>query len=100
MSQESNEDFVAATLTCSTQMKQCDQMARLLVQYLATYNNKIFPNIIKIAKIGSKFCQRLRKSFKNYSRLLKYCQSGEILPNLVTLIGRFVHTRLCVNAKE
>ena len=34
---------------------QCDQMAKLFVQYLAIYDNEKLTNIIKIAKAGSIF---------------------------------------------
>ena len=38
-----------------------------------------------IDRVGSKFCQMLNKPLQNWPWFLKYCQSGEILPNLVTL---------------
>ena len=46
---------------------QCDQMDRLLIQYFAFLTNKISQIASKIVKVGSKFCQ-----------------CGEISPNLVT----------------
>ena len=42
--------------------------------------------IINIAKVGSKYCQNP----KFYLRFLKVYPSGEILPNLVTLLGQQV----------
>ena len=39
----------------------------------------------KLAKVGLKFCQILNEPSKNCPRLWRYCQSGEISPNLVTL---------------
>ena len=39
------------------------------------------------AIVGLKFCQTLNKPLQNWPRLLKYYQSGEISPNLVTLHG-------------
>ena len=38
-----------------------------------------------IDRVGSKFCQMLNKPLQNWPWFLKYCQSGEILPNMVTL---------------
>ena len=48
-------------------------------QYKFAWEHKIF------AREGSKFCQTLNKPFKNCLRLLKFWQSGEISPNLVTV---------------
>ena len=39
----------------------------------------------KIAKVVSKFCQKLNKPQKNCSKLLNFAQVCEISPNLVTL---------------
>ena len=50
----------------------------------------------RIAKVGSKFCQILNKPLQNWPRLLKYCQSCEISPNLVTL-NRY-HLRIALLA--
>ena len=36
---------------------QCDKMVILLFQYLAIYNNEHLTNTIKMAIVGSKFCQ-------------------------------------------
>ena len=38
-----------------------------------------------IAKLGSAFSQKRNKLAKNRQRLVNFCQSGEISPNLVTL---------------
>ena len=65
-------------------------MARLFVQYLAIYNNENLPNDVKF---GSIFCQILNKHFKNGQSFYTVCQSGKILPDLVTLaIGQFYIT--------
>ena len=40
-----------------------------------------------LSKKGRKCCQLLNLLSKNYQRLLRFYQSGKILPNLVTLIG-------------
>ena len=56
---------------------------------LAIYNNDNFPSSIKIAKVSTNVCQIIFKQFRKMFRLLKFCQSGEILPNLVTL-GAFL----------
>ena len=39
----------------------------------------------KFAKVGPKFPQIVNKHSKNYPRLWRFCQNGEISPNLVTL---------------
>ena len=53
---------------------------------LASYNNEILPNSIHyFAKIDSKFCPKLNKRSTKYKSLAIF-QSGEISPNLVTLI--------------
>ena len=49
-------------------------------------SRKICSIAYKIAKIGHKCCQILNLPSKNCQRLLRFCQSGEISPNLVTLI--------------
>ena len=41
----------------------------------------------QFAKVGAKLFQILNKPFKNF-KTLKFCQSDEISPNLVTLIER------------
>ena len=65
---------------------QCDPMARLFIQNLAIYVNDSWLNGIKITNEGPTFCQIQNKITKYVQRLLKFCQSGEILPNLVTLL--------------
>ena len=55
---------------------QCDQMARLFVPNLAIYNIENLPNNIRIAKVGSKFCQILNKSLQNRPNLWKIAKSG------------------------
>ena len=40
----------------------------------------------KFAKIGSNFCQIVNEPLKNCLRFWRFWQSGEILPNLVTLV--------------
>ena len=68
---------------------QCDQMVRLMYNYLVTYNMENSPNSLKtFAKVGSKFCQIQNKPPNVCQSLNMFRQSGEILPNLVTL-GRF-----------
>ena len=49
---------------------QCDQVARLFYQHLATYNTEsCLPNGIQYSKVGSKFYQMI-KALKNCQRLL------------------------------
>ena len=47
-------------------------------------------NSLKIAKVGSKFCQTLNIPSKVCQRFLKLCPSGEISPNLVTLFTEHI----------
>ena len=62
---------------------QCDQ---IFVQYLGIYNNVNLPkNIKKWPDQAQHFAQILFKLSKNGQRQINYFQSGEILPNLVTL---------------
>ena len=66
--------------------KQCDQMAILFLIF-GHFEQKFVHKYKIFAKVGSQFCQIL----SNYSRngmaknVWKYCLSGEILPNPVTL---------------
>ena len=46
-------------------VSQCDQLAIFVVQYLDVYNIENLPNNIKIAKVGSKFCQAPNRSSRN-----------------------------------
>ena len=56
-------------------------MPWLFVQYLAIYEDETFANGMKqLANVNSKCCQMVNKAAKNF-------QSGEISPNLVTLIN-------------
>ena len=47
----------------------------------------IFAELQKCTKVDQTFCQILNKVSKNCQRLLKSCQSGEISPNLATLVA-------------
>ena len=69
----------------NTSWQQCDQMARLFFQFLAIYNNESLHSKEMFSKLGLQFCQILNKSSKDSQRVLKFCQSAEISPNLVTL---------------
>ena len=73
---------------CYEVSDQCDQMARLFLQYLAIQNNENLPKSLKyLINQVHKFCQTLN----GYSRWPKYffkiCLSDEISPNLVTLLA-------------
>ena len=68
---------------CVLPTLQCDQIASLFTQYLAIYNDENLPYSIKIAKVCPKFGQIPNKYSRN-SQL--FCLSGEISPNLVTLL--------------
>ena len=56
---------------------QCDQMARLVVQFLVVYNNENLPNRMKIAKEGSKFLPMLNetnvKILQNVAKVALFC---------------------------
>ena len=41
------------------------------------------------AKVGSQFCQIVNKAYKSCPNTLRFCQSGEISPSLVTLGKKF-----------
>ena len=47
---------------------------------------KISPKSHKFAKEGSEFCQKRNNPSKDFQWLVNFCQSGKILPNLVTLV--------------
>ena len=67
---------------------------KVIFQYLALITMKIWPilrHIIEIAKGGSKCCQILTTP-KNSQILIKFCWSGEISPNLVTLVVEIIGT--------
>ena len=49
---------------------------------------KVAQNHNNVAKIGSKFCQTLNNPSTIWQRFIKFCQRGEISPNLVTLLPR------------
>ena len=66
-------------------LRHCDQMANLVVQYLVICNNENLSNRIKMTKVGSMFWQMPKKPSLDRQILLKSHQSGEISPNLVTL---------------
>ena len=59
-------------------------------KYLANYNIMVPPKHQKIAKVGLKYCETLNKLSIIWQRLIKFDQSLEISPNLVTLFGNGV----------
>ena len=63
---------------------QCDQMARLFFSIFGRLNSEILPYCIYFAKVDSKFSQLL-KAPQTLPNVFKFCQSGKISPNLVTL---------------
>ena len=74
---------------------QCDQMAKLFFQYLAIYNIGHLPNTIwNLPKCVQNCAKYLKKHFKFCQSHLKICPSGEISPNLVTLLCGDVSLRL------
>ena len=58
-----------------TILHQCDQMARLLLQYLAIYDNKNLPNSKHISQIRFKLLSINEWTTKrwNFAELLKFC---------------------------
>ena len=63
--------------------KQCDQMAKLIIQYLAIYNNE---NLTKSIQIVPKWVHNFAK-YEIFAEDFSIFASGEISPNLVTLCG-------------
>ena len=61
----------------------CDQMAKLSFQYWAINKNENLSNLIKIC---TNWVQYFVQCKTNPQRFLKFCQSGEISPILVTLL--------------
>ena len=61
-----------------------------LLDYFSTFGHfnqwKFAQKYTKFAEVGSKFCQIVNKCIKNCPSLLIFCQSGEILPILVTQV--------------
>ena len=59
---------------------QCDKMARLLFSNLGIYNIQKLPKSIKVAKVGSQFCQilnkpsKIAKDFKNIAKVANFRQ--------------------------
>ena len=83
---------------------QCDQMARLLVQFFWPFMSfKIFPITNKLPKKFKNF-DNTKKPFNKWQRLLKCCQSGEIWSHSFTLgtdycglhfRSSYSHTEVC-----
>ena len=64
-------------------------MARLLFQYMANYSFENLPNSIRnLPKCVRNFAKYLSYPLTFAEVVLIFCPSGEILPNLVTLIER------------
>ena len=58
-----------------------------IFQYMAISGNENLLNCIQnCAKIGPKLCQILNLPSKNCQRLVRFCQSGQFWPNLVSLL--------------
>ena len=64
---------------------QCDQIAREFILYFAFFNKENSPTCAQnLPKLAQK-CQILNERFQNGQSSLTVCQSGEYLPNLVSL---------------
>ena len=64
---------------------QCDQMARIFLQYLDIYSNENLPNSVKNCQSRLIFCQALNYTLQTCPKLSEFNYGGEISPNLVTL---------------
>ena len=65
---------------------QCDQIDGCNFFSIFGHCHWNSPKSIKITKVGKIFCQLLNKLAKPSQRLLKFGQSDEIWPNVVTLV--------------
>ena len=70
-------------LILSVNLRQCDQVDRLFIQFSDIYNNESLPNSLKIARAVSKFCQtiskpllKLPKAFKIKTKWRNFAHSG------------------------
>ena len=72
---------------------QCDQMARLFLQYLAIYNNENLPNSKNISKIRFKSLQVTEWTLTILPKYIKLHQISEVSPNLVTLVSTYIVSR-------
>lgn len=79
-----------------TSYQQCDQIARLFIQYWAIYSNANLPERIKNAQVNSKFCQILSIAIKIWKKTSNICQNDNILLNLVSLRISLLPTLLVV----
>ena len=77
--------FEQLTSSCMQVGKQCDQMVRLVFHYLAIYNNENLPISYKLCQSGFKTLPSTKLTLKILPRIIHFCQSGEISPNLTTL---------------
>ena len=67
--------------------EQRDQMARLFFNILSFKTGKVAQKHNNFAKVGSKLGQIINEHSTIWQRFIKFCQSGEISPNLVTLVN-------------
>ena len=66
---------------------QCDQMAKLFFFNISPFTAiKIDQRHTQFAKVGPEFCQIRNNPAKYCQRRVRFCQRGEISPNLVALI--------------
>ena len=65
---------------------QCDQMGQINYSKFGYCQQRKLAQLHKtLDKAGSKFCQMLKTHARKFAKDFKICQSGEILPNLVTV---------------
>ena len=64
---------------------QCDQIPKLSFQYGGININENLTKIIKNCPIRFQILPNAKKLSQNSQRLLNFCQSGKISPNLVTI---------------
>ena len=65
---------------------QCDQMAILFSTFGRLHEWKFSQWHTKFTKVVPKFCQKVNTPLKKSSKTVKILPSGEISPNLVTLL--------------
>ena len=79
--------LASSASAASSAQEQCDQMVRLFFKIWPLATIKISPIMYQIFQSRLKrLCQIQNKLSEICQRIVKFCQSGEISPNLVTLV--------------
>ena len=61
-------------------------MATIFFQYVTIQSKFNLPNSVIFARVGFKFCRIVKKLSQNSQDLFESRQSGNIFPNLITLL--------------